>query len=164
MTLNNTKTIINLKLTRRISLILFLTFLVLTWIAKIIKYPLLGMNETVWTLIVSAVFLLIIVIPLILNYYYVCYSDEGENITFKYYSAGLIPGDKNAVEINKMTFSGFTLDKKLFGLVTSITLYQRIREGVAKYPPIYINALMKEQRIKIIKSLNSFAPLIKSKE
>jgi hypothetical protein len=164
MTLNNSKSIINLKLTRRISLVLFLTFLVLTWVAKIIKYPLLGINETGWTLIILAVFLLILIIPLMLNYNYVYYSDEGENINLKYYSTGLIPGNKNAVEINKRTFSGFTLDKKYFGLVQSIILYQRMREGVAKYPPIYINALRKDQRNKIIKSLNSFAPLIKSKE
>jgi hypothetical protein len=164
MTINNSKKIINLKLINRTSIILFLTFLVLTWVAKVIKYPLLGLNETIWTLIVLVIFLLIVFIPMMLNYQYVYYSDEGENITIRYYSVGIIPGNKNAVEINKRTFSGFSLDKKFFGLIQSITLYQRIREGVAKYPPIYINAIKSEQRVKMIKSLNSYAPVIKSKE
>lgn len=164
MIINNSKTIINIKLINRTSIVLFLTFLVLTWVAKIIKYPLLGLNETVWTLIVLIIFLLIVFIPMMLNYQYVYYSDEGENIIIRYYSIGIIPGNKNAVEINKMTFSGFTLDKKFFGLIQSITLYQRIREGVAKYPPIYINGIKSEKRAKMIKSLNSYAPVVKSKE
>lgn len=164
MTLNNAKSVINLKLIRRSSIILFLTFLVLTWVAKIIKYPLLGMNETIWTLIVLLIFLLIIFVPIMLNYQYVYYSDEGENIIIRYYSTGIIPGNKNSVEINKTTFSGFTLEKRFFGLVQSLTLYQLIREGVAKYPPIHINALKRADRVKVLKSLNSYAPAIKSKD
>jgi hypothetical protein len=45
----------------------------------------------------------------------------------------------------------------------SITLYQRIKGGVAKYPPVYINLLKREEKVKILKSLNSFAPMIKGK-
>lgn len=163
MTLNNGKSVINLKIIRRLSIIIFLAYLIIVYAAEIIKFPLLGMNRLAWTMIVLLIFLLIILLPVILNYHYLSYSDEGENIIFRYYSTGFIPGNKNSVEINKRTFSGFTLEKKIFGLMQSITLYQRIKGGVAKYPPVYISALKREEKAKILKSLNSFAPIIKGK-
>jgi len=161
MILNNSKSVINLKITRRAAIIIFLTYLVLVYAAGIIRFPVLGIDKTVLTILVSAIFLIIIIVPEILNYQYIYFSDEGESIIFRYYSAGLITGKKNSVEINKRTFSGFTIDKKLFGLVESITLYQRLREGIAKYPPIYLNAIKRADKARIIKSLNSSAPIIK---
>jgi uncharacterized membrane protein YdbT with pleckstrin-like domain len=163
MTLNNGKSVINLKITRRLSIIIFLAYLIIVYVAEIIKFPLLGMNRLAWTITVLLIFLLIILLPVILNYQYLSYSDEGENIIFRYYSTGFIAGNKNSVEINKKTFSGFKLEKKIFGLMQRITLYQRLKGGVAKYPPVYISALKREEKAKILKSLNSFAPIIKGK-
>jgi len=163
MTLNNSKSIINLKIIRRVSIVFFLTFLTLSYAANIIKFPLLGMSRVTWTIILLAIFLLIIFLPILLNYHYVSFSDEGENIIFRYFSMGIIPGNKNSVEINKRTFSGFTLEKKFFNLSQSITIYQRLKEGVAKYPPIYITALKREEKARVLNSLISFAPIIKGK-
>lgn len=161
MILNNSKSVISLKIIRRASIIIFLAYLVLVYAARIIRFPLLGIDKTTLTIFVSAIFLMIILVPEILNYQYIYFSDEGESIIFRYYSAGLITGNKNSVEINKRTFSGFTIDKKFFGLVESITLYQRLREGIAKYPPIFLSALKKTDKDRIIRSLNSSAPIIK---
>lgn len=163
MTLNNGKSVINLKISLRLSIIVFLTLLILIYAVRIIKFPLLGMSQFAWTLLILIIFLLIIFIPVVLDYQYISYSDEGEEIIFRYYSTGIIPGNKNSVEINKRTFSGFTLEKKLFGLSQSIILYQRLKEGVAKYPAIYISALKREEKARILKSLSSFAPIIKGK-
>jgi len=161
MILNNSKSVISLKIIRRASIIIFLAYLVLVYAARIIRFPLLGIDKTTLTIVVSAIFLMIMIIPEILNYQYIYFSDEGESIIFRYYSAGLITGKKNSVEINKRTFSGFTIDKKFFGLVERITLYQRLREGIAKYPPIFLSALKRADKARIIRSLNSSAPIIK---
>jgi hypothetical protein len=161
MTLNNGKSVINLKIIRRISIIIFLTLLILIYAARTIKFPILGIDKFAWTLLILVIFLLIIFIPVIFNYQYINYSDEGEKIIFRYYSTGIIPGNKNSIEIYKKTFSGFTLEKKLFGLRQSITLYQRLQEGVAKYPAIHISALKRKEKARILQSLSSFAPIIK---
>jgi hypothetical protein len=123
-----------------------------------IKYPLLGMNDTAWTLILVALWLLVALIPLFLNYQFISYSDEGENIIFRYFTAGIVGGKKNSVEINKMSFSGYNIETKFFGLIQSITLFQKFNEGVAKYPPVYISALTREERVKVLRSLNLYAP------
>ena len=164
MTINNSKSVINLKIVRRTSIIIYLLFLVFTFAAMLIKFPLLGMSKTAWTILVTACFLIIVFVPILLNHQYIYFSDEGDMIIFRYYSAGFTEGKKNSVEIGKKTFSGFTLDKRFFGLIQCITLYQRMKEGVAKYPPIYISALKRQDKDSILESLNSYAPRVKGKK
>lgn len=163
MTLNNSKSIINLKIRARSAIILFLTYLILAYAARVLKFPLLGISSAVWTIFFVVVFLYIIFFPVILKYHYVFYSDEGNDIIFRYFSASVVEGRKNSVEISKKTFSGFTLEKKFFGLIQSIILFQRLKEGVAKYPPISISGLKRRDREKILTSLNSYAPMVKGK-
>ena len=122
------------------------------------------MSKTVWLLLTTLIFLIIILVPVILNYQYIYFSDEGNMLIFRYYSTGFIQGNKNSVEIEKKSFSGFTIDHSLFGLVRSITLYQRMKEGVAKYPPINISALKPREREEIIKTLTTYAPRVKGKK
>jgi hypothetical protein len=164
MTINNSKSVINLKIIRRTTIIVYLLFLAFAFAAMLIKFPLIGMSRAAWTILLTACFLIITFLPVLLNYQYIFFSDEGDTIIFRYYVSGLIEGKKNSVEIGKKTFSGFTLDKKFFGLIQSITLYQRFKEGIAKYPPIYISALNRHDKDSILESLNSYAPRVKGKK
>lgn len=157
MKFDNSKTIISLRIKLFAATVVFLAYVVLTYIAKIIKFPLLGMNDTTWTLILVVIYLIIAFLPMILNYQYVYYSDDTEKIIFRYFTAGIVGGRKNTVEIDKRTLSGYEIVPELFGLRQKITLYQRFNEGVAKYPPFYISALSKEERAKMVKSLNLYS-------
>ena len=158
MTLDNSKTIISLRIKLFGATVVFLAYILLAYVAKLIKYPLLGMSDTAWTLILVGIFLLIAFLPMFLNYQFIFFSDEGENIVIRYFTTGVVGGKKNSVEINKKTFSGYKIESSLFGLKQSITLFQQLKEGVAKYPPIYISALNREERAKVLRSLNLYAP------
>jgi len=158
MTFDNSRTIISLRIKLFGATIVFLAYIVLTYVAKMIKYPLLGMSDTAWTLILVCVYFLIAFLPMFLSYQFIFFSDEDEKIIFRYFTAGIVGGKKNSVEINKNTFSGYKIDSSYFGLIQKITLFQQFNEGVAKYPPIYISALNREERAKVIRSLNLYAP------
>jgi hypothetical protein len=158
MTFDNSRTIINLRIKFFGITIIFLAYIALTYIGKVIKFPLFGMSDTVWTLILVVLYLFFAFLPMFLNYQYVYFSDEGENIVFRYYTSGMISGKKNSVEINKKVFSGYKTESRLFGLIQSIILYQQLKEGIAKYPPVYISALKREEKANVFRSLNSFAP------
>jgi hypothetical protein len=95
--------------------------------------------------------------PIILNYQFISYSDDGEYIVFRYFSAGIVGGRKNSVEINKTTFSGYKIEIKFFGLIQSIILFQNIQGRVANYPPVYLSALNRKEKEKIINSLNRYS-------
>jgi hypothetical protein len=158
MKLDNSKTIISFRIKLFAVTVLFLAYIVLSYVAKKFKLTLFGLSDTGWTLIFAGIWLIIALLPMILNRQYVSFSDEGETITFRYFTAGLVGSKKSSVEIDKRTFAGYKTESKWFGLVWSITLFQNFKEGVAKYPPIYISALNKEERSKVFRSLNSYTP------
>jgi hypothetical protein len=158
MTFDNSKTIIGLRIKLFGATIVFIAYIILAYFSKTIKFPLLGMSDTAWTLILVAVYLFMAFLPMILNYQFIFFSDDSEKLVFRYFSSGIVGGKKNSIEIDKRSFYGFKLEKKLFGLIQSITLLQKFQEGVAKYPPVYISALSREEKDRIIKSLNSCTP------
>ena len=158
MTFDNSRTIISLRIKLFGATIVFLTYIVLTYIAEMIKYPLLGMSDTAWTLILVGLYLFFAFLPMFLNYQYFFFSDEGEKIVIRYFPAGIVGGRKNSIEINKKTFSGYKTESKFFGLILSIILYQQLKEGVARYPSVYISALSGEERTKVFRTLNLYTP------
>jgi hypothetical protein len=158
MTFDNSKRIINLRITFFLATILLLAYLALAYVAKLIRFPLLGMNDTVWTLILVGIWVILTFMPMFLNYQYVSFSDDGDKIIFRYYTSGFFSGKKNSVEIDKRSFSGYSVKSSFFALIQSIILYQKFAEGEAKYPPIYLSALSHEERAKVIRSLKVFTP------
>jgi len=160
MTFDNSKTIISLRIKLFLATVVLMAYLAMAYIIKLIKFPLLGMSDIVWTVILIAVWLILAFLPMVLNYQFISYSDEGEFIVFRYFNAGMVGGKKNSVEINKLTFSGYKIDTRFFGLIESISLFQKFQKGVAKYPPVYISALSKDEKAKLIQSLNILIPQV----
>jgi len=160
MTFDNSKTIISLRIKLFGATVLFLAYIVLTYVAEMIKFPLLGMSDTAWTLILVGIYLFIAFLPMVLNYQFIFFSDDTEKIVFRYFTAGIVGGRKNSVEIDKRSFSDYKVETRFFGLIQSITLFQKFNEGVAKYPPVYISALSREEKAKIFKTLNSYTSQI----
>jgi len=156
MTLDNSKTIISLRIKFFGATIVFIAYFILAYAAKIIKFPLLGKGETFWIMLLTGIYTFLALLPMILNYQYVFFSDDSDKIVFRYFTSGLVGGKKNAIEIDKRSFGGYKTESRFFGLIQSITLSHKFREGVAKYPPIYISALSKEDRAKVFKTLNLY--------
>lgn len=156
MTFDNSKTIISVRIRLFAITVIFIAYLILAYAAEFIKFPLLGLGDTAWTLILAGIWLFLIILPMLLKYQYIFFSDDTEKIIIRYFNAGLVGGRKNSVEIHKHSFAGYKTDSELFGLVTSLTLFQKFNEGVAKYPPVHISALSKEQKDKLLKVLSSY--------
>jgi hypothetical protein len=157
MTFDNSKTIIGIRIKLFFATIIMLAWVGVVYAAKLIKSPILGLDDSIWTLILVAIYILVALLPMILNYQFVAYSDEGNDIVFKYFSAGIVGGKKNSVQINKVTLARFKIESKYFGLNRSIILFQKLSQGVAKFPPIFISALSKEQQAQLIHSLGQYA-------
>jgi len=158
MKLDNSKTIINSRIKLFAVTVLFLAYLILTYFAKSFKLTLFGWSHDMWTIIFVGILIFIMFLPIWLNHQYISYSDDEELIVFRYFTSGLFGGRKNSIEIEKRTFAGYKTEKQLMGLSLSITLFQKTKKGIAKYPPIYITALKKEERAKIFRSLNQYTP------
>lgn len=158
MTFDNSKTIIGVRIKLFAATVIFLVYIVLTYVAKLIKFPFLGISDTVWTIILALCYLVIFFIPLYLGYQFIYFSDDDDRIILRYFNAGLAGGKKNSVEIKKNTFSGYKIESRFFGLVQSLILFQKIGKRIAKYPPVYISALTREEKSKLVTALNRYAP------
>jgi hypothetical protein len=156
MTFDNSKTIVGIRIKLFGATIVLIAFIICSYAANIIRFPLLGLSDTVWTVTLSGIWVFLSILPMILNYQFVFFSDDTDKIVFRYFTSGIVGGRKNSVEIDKRSFGGYKTDSRMFGLVQSIILMQNFREGVAKYPPVYISALTKEEKAKIFKALNSY--------
>jgi hypothetical protein len=160
MTFDNSKTIISLRIKLFAATVALMAYLAVAYIIKLVRFPFLGMSDTIWTIIFVGIWVILAFMPLVLNYQFISYSDDGDYIVFRYFTSGIVGGKKNSVEINKTTFSGYKIETSLFGFVQSIVLFQKFPQGVAKYPPVYISALKPDERQKLIKSLNIYAPAV----
>ena len=158
MTFDNSKSIINFRIKLFFVTILALAWLAIAYVIKLIKFPLLGIEDGIWTLVIIAIWILVAFLPMILNYQFIYFSDDGESIIFRFFNAGIVGGKKNSVEISKRTFAGFKTESKYFGLSRSIIIFQQVGNNIAKYPPIHISALTRDQRNKMLQSLTMYAP------
>jgi hypothetical protein len=88
--------------------------------------------------------------------HFVSYSDQGEMIVMRYYPLSLFTSRKHSIEIPKKQFVKFEIKDFLFGTQQKIILYQHFRDKIAKYPPISLSAVDKEDREMILKSLSKY--------
>lgn len=160
MTFDNSRTIINLRIKLFGATVVVLAYLAIAYVGKLIKFPILGLSDIIWTVILIGFWLILALMPIFLNYQFISFSDEEDYIVFRYFTAGILGGKKNSVEIKKTTFSGFKIETRFFGLIQSIILFQKFQQGIATYPPIYISALKREEKAKVIKSLNLYTPSV----
>lgn len=158
MTFDNSRKIISLRIKLFFGIVILIAFFILTYIAKILKFPILGMSESIWMMILIGINLFIAFLPMIMNYQFIYFSDDSEKIVFRYFTAGIVGGRKNSVEIDKRLFAGYKIKTSMFGLMHSVVLYQKINDGVAKYQPVYISALSRDEKAKLIRTLNLYSP------
>jgi hypothetical protein len=158
MTFNNSKTIIGMRIRLFAVTVLVLVYMVLAYVAGIIKFPFLGMTDNILTPVIIGIYVLYAIYPMILNYQYISYSDEEDKLEFRYFTSGIIGGKKNAIAVKKSDFAGYRREKRLFGLIQSITIYHQLPQGVAKYPPVYISILNSKEKAAILDSLYRHTP------
>lgn len=107
-------------------------------------------------ILIALIYLLINTINYLKLPYFVSYSDQGEMIVFRYYPLSMFTSRKNSIEIPKQNFVKYELMPFFFGRHQKIILYQHFRGRVVPYPPISLSAVDKEDRIRILGSLQKY--------
>lgn len=157
MTFSNSRNIIASRLLLFIATFPFGTFLFLTFIEKMIKFPLLGFNEAAWVGVLSVIYFLIAYYPTILRYNFIYFSDDGKSIILRYYSTGIFKGKRNSVEIPKESYAGYTRAKRLPLMIPYIILHEKRKGITASYPPIYLSALSSREKKKMFSTLDNYS-------
>jgi hypothetical protein len=156
MTFDNSKTIIALRLRGFAATVVFLIYIVLIYVGRVVRFPIGDIQETPATIVITSLYIFIIFLPLALRKMYVYYSDDGDNIVFKYFYAGMITGKKKSIVINKQTLAGYKKTKGFLGINPSIIITQRLKQGSATYPPVNIGSLRRKDKESIFRSLDQY--------
>ena len=154
MTFDNKETIIGVRIKHFAATVLMIAYLIMVYMAEIITFPILGLEEEFWTFALALIYILIISYPSFAVYQFFYFSDEGENLVFRYFTAGIIGGRKNSVVISKISFEGYTIESDYMGLRHYLLLSQKVGVEVAQYPKIYISALKRKEVDKMVKALD----------
>ncbi|MBS0010909.1 MAG: hypothetical protein KFF49_05845 [Bacteroidales bacterium] len=156
MTFDNGRTIVWLRLRLFIATLIMLVYVYVVYFGKYLRFPVLGIEEVHATLTLTAAYLILAFLPLMLRYQYIYFSDDGRHIIFRYYSVGLFSGKKRALEIPKSEFMGYRLKKYFPGLVKSIQLYRVMGNKKASYTPVYVSSLSNSELRKITVALDRY--------
>ena len=106
---------------------------------------------------ISAIYIIVNWINFLKRPYFVSYNDQGEMLVVRFYPVSMFTSRKHSVEIPKKQFVKYELKPFLFGTQHMLILVQNFRGKEAKYPKISLSALEKDDREKMLQSLDKYA-------
>ena len=156
MIIENSKTAIKIRLRIFLASIIVVALIAIIYTTRILINPIWGLNKSQWSFILVGVFVLIIIFNNFRDFHYIYFSDNGNNIVFKFYSMRIFSGEKNTIEIHKEDFVKFQINSSLFKMREYLIVYQKLKKGIAKYPPISITGLSKKDKTKLKNQLSLY--------
>ncbi|MCH7658142.1 MAG: hypothetical protein IIB05_07460 [Bacteroidetes bacterium] len=156
MIIENSKTAINIRLRAFLATLIVVALIVIIFTTRILINPVWGLNKTHWSFIIIGIFVLFLIVNYFRDFHYIYFSDSGDKIIFRFYSMQIFSGKKHSIEMYKKDFVKFETNSFLFRLKDYLVLYQKMQKGIAKYPPISITALSKQDKIKLQNQLSRY--------
>ena len=156
MTLENGKKIILLRLIGFISTLAYVLYVFLAYFPKVFRNVLAEKSLTLLTIVVTAVFLVVLFWPSIRKFRYIFFSADERTITLRWYKPGLMPGESRSIEIPSDRLAGYEVKKEVMGLHRYLILFQQVQGRRAAYPPVSITALSKAQLGQIEMTLKNY--------
>lgn len=147
------RTVLKTQISRFITLIALVIFLLILLIMLDLKRTYFGFSKYQWAIVVSAIYIAHVIYQGILEPYYIYFSDQGEKIILRYFSMSFYNDKKQTIEIPKDSYSGYEIKTSLGGLKKKLILCEKIKNTVAKYPAVSITALNKTQEAHLIEAL-----------
>lgn len=146
MTIDNIKTVTR---DRLINLLMSMAFILVIVLILSVDWPFAhqkkGITKYHVAIFLGFIYIMILLYFLIVDRQYFYYCDQSDKLEFKYYSLRPFSFRNNYIAISKSTFLKYELKKSFFGLKTIIILYQKAKRGVAKYHPICISSLSRNE-------------------
>lgn len=153
MILNNQKQAVNLRIQYSLALLIFVIAIGLIYFTDIFKQGVLSYNKDQVAIFILVVFILYFLLNFLRNPQYIYYSDTGNKFILRYFSLRPIAGKKNSIEFNKGELKKFEIKQSLLGFNQNIIIYRSTPKGIAKYPPVSITALGKDNRERMLASI-----------
>jgi hypothetical protein len=106
---------------------------------------------------ISAIYILVNWINFLKRPFFVSYNDQGEMLVVRYYPISMFTSRKHSIEIPKKQFVKYELKPFFLRTQHMLILVQDFRGKEANYPKISLSALEKDDREKMLQSLDKYA-------
>jgi hypothetical protein len=156
MTIDNQKTVIRVFLRKMLIAIITVVIIVAMLATKWFKPELMGITQYQWITLVAAFYILLVAGSWLrgLNYFY--FNDKGDKLIIRYYAIRPLGRKKRTVQIPKTALAKYEIIKTNLGLKKVLILHQHIKKNVAKYPPIGITSLTRDELSRLEKQLSLY--------
>jgi hypothetical protein len=157
MTIDNQKTVIRIFLRKMFLAIITVVIIVAMLATDWFKPALLGIPQYLWIILVAACYILLAAGSWLrgLNYFY--FDDQGDKLIFRYYPIRPLARSKKTMQIPKTSLAKYEVKKTNLGLKKVLILYQHVKKQVARYPPIGVTSLTKQEISMLEKKLSQYA-------
>ena len=154
MVIDIRRTAIRVRLRGLITAVVFGIVILLIMIMDIFSENILGITRSYLILFLSIIYLIFILFIYFKDYQYIYFSDESNKIILRFYSMRPLSQSKRSIEIPRGNLARYEIMTKAFGFKDKIVLYQKVKGGVYKYPPVSITALSPNEKKQLIQALN----------
>jgi hypothetical protein len=154
MVIDIRRTAIRMRLRGLITAVIFTCLIILILLADVFEEVHFGISRSYLVIFFSAIYLIVILYIYLKDYHYIYFNDESNKILLRYYSMRPFSQAKRSIEIPKGNLSKYENRTGTFGLNDKIVLYQKVKAGVYKYPPVSITALSPQEKNQLIQALN----------
>jgi len=145
-----------LRLTGFITTLIYVLYIFLAYFPRVFRNSMHESSVNIMTAGITAIYLFILLRPVILKYRYIYFSADERTIMLRWYGTGVLPGESKSIEIPAGKFAGYEITKKAMGFHYYLTLYQQVQGRKAAYSPVSISALSKKERDKIASTLKNY--------
>ena len=156
MIIDNQKTVISVFLRKMLIAIITVVIIVAILATNWFKPELLGITQYQWIVLVAAIYILLVVGSWLRGLNYFFFNDKGDKLIIRYYPIRPLGRTKKAVQIPKTALAKYEIVKTNLGLKKVLILHQHVKKNVAKYPPIGVTSLTREELSRLEQQLSSY--------
>lgn len=163
MKIDNTHTAVRIQMQKRLIAVVVAVLIALlyfisefsSFIVDVTRIP-----KFVYTILLILVFFVFYFYHIFAASSYIFFNDEENKIIIRFYQLNGFNTKKFSYEIPKKEFTGFKLEHKYFKLREDLILFRKYQGNIVRYPSLSISALTKEERRRLLVSLNQYIPKI----
>ncbi|MGE0090145.1 MAG: hypothetical protein AB7S50_11815 [Bacteroidales bacterium] len=153
MTFNNSPRIVQYNIVQFVTLLVYATLMLILIFTTTIDFLFKDVNKVSIAILLSILYLCFLMYNYIIDYNFISFSDEDGKFVIHYISIRPLNKKRKAIEILKSKFAGYKIENSFFGKKKEIIFSVKTQHGEAKYPPLNISALNKNQIYLLTNSL-----------
>lgn len=156
MTIDTHKKVISIQIRRMVTLLVFAVLIIVVILTGNRQNSFFGLNKYHWSIVISALYLISIAAESFLQFNYIYFSDEKNKLVIRYFSLGYFNRMKKSIEFPTEELLSYQIYEYMNGYKKQIVLHRVKNQKEAKYPPVSISILKKEEYSALRKALDSY--------